>query len=158
MTTQSNQPVQPELSEVQEHFRRAVERLSADIASDPRDNNALIQRAVAYRVLGEFALAMQDYDRLAVSCPLDPTVPHSRGITLLSQGELAAAAQAFDQASELDSWDVESYYRRVATRLALGENSGAIEVFDEFIDSYPRDAFDPGEWESIQRERQLRGV
>ena len=146
------------MSEVQDHFRRAVGRLSADIAADPRDTNALIQRAVAYRVLGKFALAMQDYDRLAVSCPLDPTVPHSRGIALLSQGDVTAAAKAFDQANELDPWDVESYYRRVATRLALGENSGAIQVFDEFIDSYPRDAFEPGEWEDIQRERQLRGA
>ena len=102
---------------------------------------------MAYRVLGWYERAMHDYDRLAVSYPLDPTVPHSRGATLLSQGEVATAAKAFDQASELDLWDVESYYRRVATRLALGENGGAIEVFDEFIDSYPSDAFDPGEWE-----------
>ena len=86
------------------------------------------------------------------------TVPHSRDITLLSQGELATAAKAFNQANESDPWDVESYYRRMAIRLALGENGRVIEVFGEFIDSYPRDAFDPGEWESTQKERQLRGA
>ena len=146
------------MNEVHEHFRRAVERLSADIAADPGDNDALIKRAVAYRALGELDKAMQDYDRLAVTCPLDPAVPHSRGITLLSCGDLAIAAKAFDQANEADPWDVESYYRRVATRLALGENNGAIEVFDEFIDSYPRDAFHPGEWELIQKERESKGA
>ena len=124
MKTESSQLVQPELSEVREHFRRAVERLSADIAADPGDNDALIKRAVAYRVLGEFEQAMQDYDRLAVSCPLDPPVLHSKGITLLSQGEVATAAKAFDQANESDPWDVESYYRRVATRPALGGTAG----------------------------------
>ena len=51
MTGENNQLVQPELSEVHERFRRAVERLSADIAADPGDNDALIKRAVAYRVL-----------------------------------------------------------------------------------------------------------
>ena len=158
MKTENNQLVHLELGKVHKHLRRAVERLSADITDDPGDTNARIMRAVAYRVLGEFELAMQDYDHLAVACPLDPTVPHSRGITLLSQGELATAAKAFDQANELDPWDVESYYRRVATRLALGETRAAIEVFDEFIGSYPQDAFEPGEWESIQRERQLRGA
>ena len=80
-----------------------------------------------------------------------PPVPWTQpcptpGATLSSvKGELAAAAKAFDQANESDPWDVEPYYRRMATCMALCENGGAIEVFDEFIDSYPRDAFDPGE-------------
>ena len=137
MAKQTNPLGEPQLNEVHEHFRRAVERLSADIEADPGDNDALIKRAVAYRVLGEFDKAMQDYNRLAVTCPLDPAVPHSRGITLLGQGELEAAAQAFDQANEADPWDVESYYRRVATRMALGENSGAIEVFDGSLTHIP---------------------
>ena len=158
MTKESNPLGEPQLSEVHEHFRRVVELLSEDIATDPRDTDALIKRAVAYRILGEFDKAMQDYDLLAVSCALDPTVLHSRGITLLSQGDLGAASRVFDQANESDPWDVESYYRRVATRMALGENSGAIKVFDEFIDTYPRDAFDPGELELMGKEAGAQGA
>ena len=146
MTKENNKLDEPEMNEVREHFRRAVERLTADIAANPQDTDALIKRAVVYRALGEFGKAMQDYDALMVPIGEDPGVLQSKGITFLSLGELGAAAQAFDKANESDPWDVESYYRRVATRLALGENRRAIEVLDEFVGTFPRDAFDPGEW------------
>lgn len=156
MEKDNNQLDEPGLTEVREHFRRAVERLTADIAANPLDVDARIKRAVVYRVLGDFDRAMQDYEALMVPVGEDPTVLQSKGITHLSMGELVAAAQAFDHASESDPWDVESYCRRVETRLALGENRRAVEVLDEFVHTYPRDAFDPGEWELIERQRESR--
>ena len=147
---------EPGLTEVHEHFRQAVERLTADIAADPLDIEARIKRAVVHRVLGDFDQAMQDYEVLMVPVGEDPTVLHSMGIALLGRGSLGAAAQAFDHANESDPWDVESYYRRVETRLALGEHRRAIEVLDEFVDTYPRDALAPGERELIQRRREQR--
>ena len=158
MTPENNKLDEPEMSEVREHFRRAVERVMADIAADPSDTDARIKRAVVHRVLGEFDKAMQDYDALMVPIGEDPGVLQSKGITLLSLGELGAAAQAFDKANESDPWDVESYYRRVATRLALGENRRAIEVLDEFVDTFPRDAFDPSEWDLINSETESKGT
>lgn len=158
MKKNDNQMDEPGLTEVREHFRRAVERLMADIAANPLDTDARIKRAVVYRVLGDFDQAMQDYEALMVPVGEDPTVLHSMGIALLGRGNLGAAAQAFDHANESDPWDVESYYRRVETRLALGENRRAIEVLDEFVDTYPRDAFAPGEWELIERQRESKGA
>ncbi len=156
MKRDDNEMEEPGLTEVHEHFRRAVERLTADIASDPLDTDARIKGAVVHRVLGDFDQAMQDYEALKVSVSEDPTVRHSMGIALLGRGNLGAAAQAFDYANESDPWDVESYYRRLETRLALGENRRAIEVLDEFVDTYPRDALAPGEWELIQGQREKR--
>ena len=153
MKRDDNQMDEPGLTEVHEHFRRAVEFLTAEVAANPLDTNARIKRAVVYRVLGDFDQAMQDYEALMVPIGEDPTVLHSMGIALLGRGNLGAAAQAFDHANESDPWDVESYYRRVETRLALGENRRAIEVLDGFVDTYPRDAFAPGEWELIERQR-----
>ena len=158
MTPANNKLDEPEMSEVRKHFRRAVERVTADIAADPSDTDARIKRAVVHRILGEFDKAMQDYDALMVPIGEDPGVLQSKGITLLSLGELGAAAQAFDKANESDPWDVESYYRRVATRLALGENRRAIEVLDEFVDTFPRDAFGPGEWDLINSETESKGT
>lgn len=143
---------EPGLTEVHEHFRQAVERLTADIAADPHDTDARVKRAVVCRVLGDFDQAMEDYEVLKVSVSLDPTMRHSMGIALLGLGNLGAAAQAFDHANESDPWDVESYYRRVETRLALGEHRRAIEVLDEFVDTYPCHLLAPGEWELIQRQ------
>ena len=156
MKREDNQLDEPGLTEVREHFRRAVERLTSDIAANPLDTDARIKRAVVYRVLGDFHQALQDYEALMVPVGEDPSVLQSKGITLLSMGELGAAAQAFDHANESDPWDVESYYRRVETRLALGENRRAIEVLDEFVDTFPRDAFAPGEWELIERQRESK--
>ncbi len=156
MKRDDNQMDETGLTEVYEHFRRAVERLTADIVANPLDTNARIKRAMVYRVLGDFEQAMQDYEALMVPVGEDPTVLHSMGIALLGRGNLGAAAQTFDHANESDPWDVESYYRRVETRLALGEHGRAIEVLDEFVDTYPRDAFDPGEWELIERRRESR--
>ena len=156
MKKDENQMDEPGLNEVHKHFRQAVERLTADIAANPLDTDARIKRAVVYRVLGDFDQAMQDYEALMVPVGKDPTVRHSMGIALLGRGSLGAAAAAFDHANESDPWDVESYYRRVETRLALGENRRAIEVLEEFVDTYPRDALDPGEWELIQRQREQR--
>lgn len=156
MKRDDNHMDEPGLTDVHEHCRQAVERLTADIAADPLDTDARLKRAVVYRVLGDFDQAMQDYEALKISVSLDPTVRHSMGIALLGRGNLEAAAQAFDHANESDPWDVESYYRRVETRLALGENRRAIEVLDEFVDTYPRDALAPGEWELIQRQREQR--
>ena len=156
MTKNNNQTDEPGLTEVRQHFRRVVERLTAVIAANPLDIDARIKRAVVYRALGDFDRAMQDYEALMVPVGEDPGVLQSKGITHLGMGELGAAAQAFDHANESDPWDVESYYRRVETRLALGENRRAIEVLDEFVDTYPRDAFDPGEWELIERQRESR--
>ena len=153
MKRDDNQIDEPGLTEVHEHFRRAVELLTAEVAANPLDTNARIKRAVVHRVLGDFHRAMQDYEALMVPIGEDPTVLHSMGIALLGRGNLGAAAQAFDHANESDPWDVESYCRRVETRLALGENRRAIEVLDEFVDTYPRDAFAPGEWELIERQR-----
>ncbi len=158
MKRDDNQMDKPGLTEVREHFRQAVERLTADIAADPLDTDARIKRAVVYRVLGDFDQAMQDYEALMVPVGKDPTVLHSMGIALLGRGSLGAAAQAFDHANESDPWDVESYYRRVETRLALGENRQAIEVLDDFVGTYPRDALAPGEWELIQRQRESKGA
>lgn len=154
MENHDKQRGEPGLTEVRDHFRQVVDRLTEDIADDPLDIDARIKRAVVYRALGDFHRAMQDYEVLMVPIGEDPGVLQSRGITLLSMGELATAAQAFDQANESDPWDVETHYRRVETRLALGENRRAIEVLDEFVDTYPRDAFDPGEWELIERLRE----
>ena len=153
MKRDDNQMDEPGLTEVHEHFRRAVECLTADIVANPLDINARIKRAMVYRVLGDFDQAIQDYEALMVPVGEDPTVLHSMGMALLGRGNLGAAAQTFDHANESDPWDVESYYRRVETRLALGEHCRAIEVLDEFVDTYPRDAFDPGEWELIERRR-----
>ncbi len=156
MKRDDNHIEEPGLTEVHEHFRRAVERLTADIVAAPLDTDARVKRAVVYRVLGDFEQAMQDYEALKVSVSADPTVRHSMGIALLGRGSLAAAAQAFDHANESDPWDVESYYRRVETRLALGEHRLALEVLDEFVEKYPCDALAPGEWELIQRQREQR--
>ncbi len=158
MNKDDNQLDEPGLTEVREHFRRAVERLTADIAANPLDTDARIKRAVVYRVLGHFDQAMQDYEVLMVPVGEDPTVLHSMGIALLGRGNLGAAARAFDHANESDPWDVESYYRRVETRLALGEHRRAIEVLDEFVDTYPHDVLAPGEWELIERQREAKGA
>ncbi len=126
-----------ELADVTAHLRRAIEGLSADIADDPNDTDALVKRAVAYRALGEFDKALRDYDELVRLCPYDPTVYYSRGVTHLRHGDPSAAARDFAQASELDPWDVESRYGALAARMALGEHSKAIEDFEEFISQYP---------------------
>ena len=75
----------------------------------------------------------------------DPAVLQSKGMALLSMEELGEAAEAFYHVQESDPWHVKSYFHRVENHLAQGENRRAIEVLDEFVETFPRDAFDPGE-------------
>ena len=72
MTEKLNVLDGPELSDVKEHFRRAAERLSAEVAADPSDINALVKRAVVYRTLGGIRQGVAGPRQGAKPVPLRP--------------------------------------------------------------------------------------
>ncbi len=90
-------------------------------------------RGNAYRDLGEFRRAIEDYDQ---ALQLDPGVAaaySNRGIAYAELGELRRAIEDFDQALRLDPEDAVAYHNRGTAYRALGAYERAVEDWERAI-------------------------
>ena len=93
---------------------RAVAGFSGAIRLNPMSTLIYDRRAEAYELLGEYGLAVNDYDRTTELRPDDPSQYVLRGVALFALGRLEESVQNFDEAIEL--------YNRMIGRLVVSEN------------------------------------
>lgn len=114
-------------------LREQIAAVSARLQVDPRNANLYLKRAELYRGLGEWDLALADYDRSAAANPRLTVVDLARGKTLVEAGRAEQARPSLDRflARQPDHW--EGLIARARMWVKLGRLPFAIEDYNRGI-------------------------
>lgn len=87
-------------------------------------NLVYAQRGDAYADLGQYALAVEDYDQAIKLDPSDEAFYRDRGTAYALMGEYARAIQDYDEAISLRPDNADAYYCRGLTKKKMGDDAG----------------------------------
>lgn len=99
-----------------------------------------ITEAARLLAMGEIASAKARFERLAMTCPMDPSIQDSLGIIALRQRNLRDAEAYFKRATRLAPRDA-GYTRHLATLYdAKGQPRAAMDACDQHLEAHPTPA------------------
>jgi tetratricopeptide (TPR) repeat protein len=131
-----------------EHLRlgnaeEAVRVFTRLIAEDPRDEESLAQRAVAYFQLGDLGAARADCDAALAIDPRDVDALCVRGVIWLEEGHPDQAIVDLDAAVAASPKDAQARVSRARAWMALGRPKKAVADLSEAIrrDPYLAEAY-----------------
>ena len=87
-------------------------------------NLVYAHRGDAYSDLGQYALAVEDYDQAIKLDPSDEAFYRDRGTAYALMGEYARAVQDYDEAINLHPDNADAYYCRGLTKKKMGDDAG----------------------------------
>ena len=108
MLTQPCQGVCQQLYEQQTLRCRVLQRSPTDLA-------ALSNRGYAFRKLGKFAAASEDYTAALKQSPGTVRLHNNRGYCLAKLGKYKSAIQDYQQVIQLDPANAHAYHNRLVT-------------------------------------------
>lgn len=129
-------------------YDRAVEALQRHIAADPQGHrgSAHYYAGLSYRALGEYQLALREFDWLIETHPGDPLIPAA----ILAKAETQAQMGLPTQAIQLERALAASYPQHelapvalgkaAALAASLGDRPQAIELYQQLYQQYPQSA------------------
>ena len=97
----------------------------------------LNNRGVAYERLGNYARAIEDYDRAIGINPNYATAYFNRGVALSRLGDFNEAIRSFDKAISINPRDYNAFYNRGMANGMLGNYRPAIADFDQALQFNP---------------------
>ena len=100
---------------------------------NPNDATALFTRGIAYDNLGEYDLAIQEYDQAIRLKPSDPRAYYNRGLDYANKSQFERAIQDYDQAVRLDPGNANGFVSRGVAYDGLGQYDRAIQDYDQAI-------------------------
>ena len=104
-------------------------RLTEQIRESPRDVNLYSRRGDVLFFLGEFSLAVADYDQMIERDPDADRSHWRRGIALFYTGEFAGAADQFERYHSFDNVDRENgIWRYLSQYQAHGKEQARLEL------------------------------
>ena len=87
-------------------------------------NLVYAHRGDAYVDLGQYALAVEDYNQAIKLDPSDEAFYRDRGTAYFLMGEYARAVQDYDEAISLHPDNADAYYCRGLTKRKMGDDAG----------------------------------
>ncbi len=122
-------------------YQEAIPFFTKAIATDPRNADALFERAIAYHETGEYDKSIADTTQALKINPEDDTFHYQRGRSWLSKGDANKALADFNEAIRLDKTDDPDYlFYRGQCLETKGEYEKAIADFQKAIRIDPKDA------------------
>ena len=119
---------------------RAIDHFTNELRRDPKDDRALIARAVAWQDKDELTNAIRDCtDAIAINAE-DPWVYKIRGNAWMAKGEYDIAIADYDQGLRLDPTDNQFYANRGRCHHAKKSYDKAIADYTEAIRLNPKSA------------------
>jgi tetratricopeptide (TPR) repeat protein len=118
--------------------QEAIAECTKAIDQDDSEKKAYHYRAWAYNEIGDFDLAIKDYDK---AIELDPKYTHaynSRGNTYNKKGDYDSAIKDYDKAIELDPKYAYAYNGRGTAYNKKGDYDSAIKDYDKAIGLDPK--------------------
>ena len=94
-------------------------------------------RGVAFRAMGRYDLAMEDYNRTLSLVPRSFRAYTNRGIVYAETGQLQRAIEDFDSAIAINPSYADAYTSRGLAKSSQGQLSGALEDFNKAINLKP---------------------
>lgn len=117
-----------------------TEALKDDTLPNDRRAGILNDRGVAYSRMGQFKLAIDDYNRAVQLFPEYAPIYNNRGSALLRLGLPQEAVRDFDRALVLAPGYAAAYSNRATAFLRLGQPAEAVNDFTQAIKLLPRSA------------------
>ena len=129
-------------------FAQAVEKLTAMIEKQPRDENLYALRSTAYHQTGRFVEAIADLDRAIALNDHDAKLFNNRGFIHLGMEQFDAALADFDRATQLSEKFTNPYNNRGLLHIArqryedaITQFNRAIEINPQYVDAYNNRGF-----------------
>lgn len=121
----------------------AINFYSQAISLNPKFAEAFTNRGNVYEGLGEFDLAIADYDQALALSPEDAvaiSAINNRGLVYMNQGKVEQAINEYDKAIALNSEDPDLFNNRGIAYTHLGKDELAIADFEHAVTLNPQDA------------------
>jgi tetratricopeptide (TPR) repeat protein len=111
------------------NFPEAIKNYNKVLEFDHDDTIALRDRAEAYFYMDDWDNAIQDYERLNILVPEEPSPYYNCGVCYRRKGDLGKAVQYFDKTIELGNREAHVYKSRGLAYMDLGEYDKALADF-----------------------------
>jgi tetratricopeptide (TPR) repeat protein len=125
------------------NFPEAIKNYNKVLEFDHDDVTAINDRAEAYAYMDDWDNAIQDYKRLNILVPEEPSPYYNCGVCYRMKGDLGKAVEYFDKAIELGKREARVYKHRGHAYMGMGEYDKAIadykqveELGDNFVSLY----------------------
>ncbi len=118
-------------------WQSAILALDFALNQNPADTQALLLRGNAYRELGDFSQAMDNYNQALGIDPELAAVYHNRALTYMKQGDSTAALADFARAIEIAPTFGPAYRNRAELQLAAGNTAAAALDLQIYITLVP---------------------
>ncbi|RPI50873.1 MAG: tetratricopeptide repeat protein [Acidobacteria bacterium] len=112
----------------------AIEACTSIIFLDPRNDGAFVNRGIAYRRIGNIALALRDYDHAVQLNPAAADAFNNRGNAYRDLNEFDRAVRDYDEAIRLNPRYAHAYNNRGVIFLEAGEPGLAAADFSQAIE------------------------
>ncbi len=112
----------------------AIEACTSVIFLDPTKDGAFVNRGIAYRRIGDIALAIRDYDRAIALNPNAADAFNNRGNAYRALNELDKAVRDYDEAIRLNPRYAHAYNNRGVIFLEAGQPNLAVADFSQAIE------------------------
>ena len=123
-----------------EEYVEAFEAIQLELDSSPSSIDLYNKRGMAYSNVGQYKLAIRDFDQVLSIDTINLMALTSRGMTYAKMGEFARAIADFDQVIVLDPQDPLIYYIKAFMEKQVGRLDDAVFDFTKSIAFNPRDA------------------
>ena len=100
---------------------------------NPNDAAALFTRGVAYDNLGQYDLAIREYDEAIRLKPSDARAYYNRGLDYANKGQFERAIQDYDHAIRLGPGNADCFVSRGVAYDGQGQYDRAIQDYDQAI-------------------------
>ncbi len=117
----------------------AFERIEKELAADPRNGGAWVERARLRMRKGDLDGAMADVSRAIELDPSNVGAWRARGAIRRAMGDFAGAMADLDRAIALDPKSARSMIARAKVRASLGDVAGALEDATRALKLAPND-------------------
>jgi tetratricopeptide (TPR) repeat protein len=114
----------------------AIPLFSTAVAINPENAAAYNMRGHAHADMGDFELALDDYDQVVAQYPDYAWVYKDRGDAHLALGEFSAALADYDQVIRLQPHFTMAYLSRAQVYEALDQPDAALVDYEHFLDIY----------------------
>ncbi len=108
----------------------------ASVLSAADQSLALHSNGIQKALEGDYASAIQDYDRALILTPNHHEVYYNRAVAYYSVGDSEKAVEDLDRAIQLQPTMAEAFANRGMMRLEMGDPKGALEDSEQAADLF----------------------
>jgi len=117
----------------QSNFTEALQYFDKALSIDPRNAEALNDKADALRKLGNNTEALKYYDKALDIDPKNPDALNDKGVAFENLGNNTEALKYYDKALDIDSRYIDSMNNKGIVSLNLKNYTKALKYFDEAL-------------------------